>query len=217
MPRRPTPTRDTCTHVTIRCNNKDFLLNLSRNYDGIISWLASLPYYFNVRIHHFVIMSNHIHLLVTPQNDDFGVAMSYCLTNLAKFLNHKNKRINHVFGNRYCPSIITKESHLINVIRYIYQNPVRAGITSNYMKYRYSSLGFYLSLWNDGIPIYPDPITKNFFNQGIDGHEQWIQILQKSLVENDVAQVRNSLARYRFRFSIRQLKAMTDYETTLNV
>ena len=112
-------------HVTLRCNNKEPLLGIDQNFEQIVSWVNCLPLFFSVSIHHVLLMSNHIHLLVTPQKDNMGDAMSYFLTNLSKFLNFSNQRKNHIFGNRNKPTIIKNKEHLINVIRYIYQNPVR--------------------------------------------------------------------------------------------
>ena len=81
--------------------------------------------------------------------------MQYFLTNLSKYLNYELKHKNHIFGDRYYPTIIRNKKHLINVIRYIYQNPIRANICYNVEDYKYSSLGFYSGLFNHGIQIDP--------------------------------------------------------------
>ena len=117
MTRRKTPKKNQTSHITIRCNNKEYLFDLENNYSTFVSYFNAFPLIYNVQIHHVMFMSNHIHLLVTPTEDNLGKAMSYVLTQLSKYLNGKNQRINHIFGNRYFPSIIEDNKYLKNVIR----------------------------------------------------------------------------------------------------
>ena len=106
MPRRKIPDIGQTAHITIRSNNREFLFDLDTNFSDMVSWFNALPCFFNISIHHILFMSNHIHLLATAHKAKINIGMSYLLTNLSKFLNHRNKRINHVFGNRYAPTVI---------------------------------------------------------------------------------------------------------------
>jgi len=162
-------------------------------------------------------MSNHIHLLVTPQEHVLGDAMRYFLTNLAKFMNHRNGRINHVFANRYYASIIRKESHLMNVIRYLYQNPVRAGIVEKITDYPYSSLGFYLGYNNYGLKLYPDSVTKEYWKQTLVGRDEWLKQIQTNYTTVEAGIVKQSLKRRTFRFSREQLTSIQKHSTTIAI
>lgn len=215
MPRRPTPIQNQVVHLTVRCNNKKSFFNLEQDFSGIVSWLNTLPLFFQISVHHALIMPNHIHLLATAQSHNAGMAMSYFLTNLSKFLNFQRGRINHIFGNRYRPTVIVSERHLVNVIRYIYQNPVRAGIVKAVADYPYSSLGFYLGTENNGMILSPDSFTKNIFDFGIRGFELWSEYLNSTLKESDVRHVRQSLSRGFYRFSNKQLMDLAKNTSTL--
>ena len=215
MPRRITPGAGQTAHITIRCNNKEFLFKLSQNFGSMVSWLDTLPLFFSIRIHHAILMSNHIHILLTTTEGNIGRAMSYCLTNLSKYFHYKNDTINHIFGNRYSPTIIESNNHLINVIRYIYQNPVRAGITNNVFDYPYSTLSNYLGNANNGFIVSPDSYTFEKFKRGLEGRDEWIEHIANIYNEKDLELVKLSLSRSKFRFTHRQHLTIENNETSL--
>jgi putative transposase len=216
MPRRSGPKSGQCAHITFRCNNKSFLLNLAKNWDVIVSWLNCLPFFFSVSLHHVLVMSNHFHLLLTPTKDNFPQALGYFLTNLSKYFNSHDNRKDHFFGNRYYPTIISDEKHLINVIRYIYQNPYRAKITKDILSYPYSSLGFYLGINNYGLKLYPDSFTKTLFNTYlVSGLLYWVDEIKRAIPEGDVRMIRKSLARGSYRYSQEQLRILKFYNSEL--
>jgi len=215
MPRRKAPEIGEITHVTVRCNNGEFFFDLENQFDSITSWINCLPAFFDISIHHVLFMSNHIHLLITPQSELIGNAFSYLLTNLSKYLNHSNQRSNHIFGNRYAPTVIKDERHLANVIRYIYQNPVRAGILQSPFDYPYSSLGFYVGTTNPMIFLKPDPTTTAMFKSGLDGRHNWITAISNDLDDNDTELMRQCLSRSMFQFSQKQLQRISKKGSSL--
>jgi REP element-mobilizing transposase RayT len=150
MSRRPTPKKGQTVHVTLRCQNKAFNLKPSKFSEDLNSWIACLPNFFAIQLHHYVIMSNHFHFLLTPFENNFGDAMCYFTTNVAKFLNYEHDKCNHIFGNRYAATVIGSTDHLMNCIRYIYQNPIRAGIAK--------SLDDYPFLVLDITPVLVEPV-----------------------------------------------------------
>ena len=125
------------------------------------------------------------------------------------------KMVNHVFGNRYIPTIIADERHLINVIRYIYQNPVRAGIVDNINNYPYSCLGQYLGIENIGLKIIPDSYTRSMFQYGIDGYMEWLSHINANLNIVDTGNVKQSLSRSIYRYSRRQRDTIFKNETSI--
>ncbi|MBU0506163.1 MAG: hypothetical protein ABII18_04265 [bacterium] len=210
MTRRISPRAGDTAHVSIRCNNKKYYLNLSDNFFALVSWLNSLEVYYSVQLHHAVFMSNHLHLLLTPRENNLGQAMSFFLTNTAKYLNYKNDRINHVFGNRYASTIINDEKHLMNTIRYMYQNPVRALITNDVLSYPYSSLGSYLGFSNPGIFLTPDLYTKRMFNFGLEGRYEWLNWIEDIYSERELDILRKIHGRSYFKLTLKQTKEIRD-------
>ena len=134
-----------------------------------------------------------------------------------KFLNHNNNRINHVFGGRYCPTTIDEDRHLINVVRYIYQNPVHANIVRTPTEYRYSSLGDYLAFYKSGIILTPDTYTLNLFKNGWEGWNHWQATINNKIPEHDTNQIRTSLKRSKFKYTEKQYRIIKKTGTTLNL
>lgn len=210
MARKYTPSAGETAHVTIRCNNKEFLFDLQKNFNGMVSWINCLPAFFNVTLHHVMFMSNHMHLLLTPQEDNLGIALSYSLTNLSKYLNYTLERTNHIFGNRNYPSVIKDKRHLMNVIRYLYQNPVRAGIVPTVRDYPYSSLNFYLKGESLGFWLQPDIWTHRMFDSGVAGLIAWFAEVDLELNDDDLGMMKKSMRRRVFKFTRRQQKTIRD-------
>lgn len=217
MARLPPPKRFETSHVTVRCNNKEYLFDLKRNYRVFVTWLNSLHVMYDVQIHHVLFMSNHMHILLTPQDNNLSQAMSYFLTNLSKYLNYRKNRSDHIFGKRYSPTVVRDSRHFMNVIRYIYQNPVRAGLVDRAEKYPYSSLGCYLGHKNDGIMLTPDIITSNLMEAGFEGLESWKMLVGSPLLDEDVRCLRKILARRSFKFTYRQLQKIAGTGSSLRI
>lgn len=217
MPRLPTPGRYDTSHVTVRCNNREYLFNLKQNFGDLVSWVNSLSIMYDVDVHHILFMSNHMHILLTPNHDNLGLAMSYFLTNTAKLLNSRSGRNDHIFGRRYRPTVVKNSRHFMNVIRYIYQNPLRARMVKQVEEYPYSSLGFYLGENNPGFIIKPDYYTQDLFNLGLPGWESWLEGVRDLLLEDDVQLLRNSFEKKMFKISTKQIKRLQMRETRLRL
>jgi putative transposase len=91
-------------------------------------------------VHSYVIMSNHYHLQVTPPHESaLPRAMQRINTSYTKYFNRKHQRIGTIWGDRHRPVLIESERQWLACLRYIEQNPVRAGIVEQPGDYRWSS------------------------------------------------------------------------------
>jgi putative transposase len=86
----------------------------------------------------FCLMTTHYHLLVRP-GDDPSRAMHRLNGRYALEFNRRHGRRGHVFESRYRPRAVETDSHLLEVIRYIALNPVRAGLARTPEGWRWSS------------------------------------------------------------------------------
>lgn len=93
-------------------------------------------------IHAFVLMGNHYHLLVSTPECNLDKFMEHFNRRLSKKINQEARIMNHKFANRYKWTIIDSKSYLFNIYRYLYQNPIRAGLCQLCIDYPYSSLRF---------------------------------------------------------------------------
>jgi len=100
---------------------------------------------FGHRIHAFCLMNNHVHLLVQSGTEPLGKAMQNLVFRYAKRLNKKFQTTGHRFQGRYFSGIIEDDSYLLEVLKYIHLNPVRANIVRNPSDFSWSSHNYYLN------------------------------------------------------------------------
>jgi REP element-mobilizing transposase RayT len=114
-------------HVGARGNNKQRIFLTDRDRHLFLLQLDRLAAKHHWRILAYALMRNHYHLVVRIA--DGGLARGMCELNTAyaRTFNIEHGRKNHLFGRRYWSELATSDDHLTNVIRYVLQNPRRAG------------------------------------------------------------------------------------------
>lgn len=91
----------------------------------------------------YCLMSNHIHLLIHEKSEGISQAMKRIGTSYAWCYNQKYFRTGHLFQGRYKSECVEDDAYLLTVIRYIHNNPVKAGVVSKPEDYRWSSIHAY--------------------------------------------------------------------------
>jgi len=99
---------------------------------------------FGCRIHAFCLMTNHIHLAVQVGNIPLSRVMQNLGFRYTQYHNHKRKLKGHLFQGRYKALLIDADSYLLELVRYLHLNPVRAGMVQDPEAYAWSSHGAYL-------------------------------------------------------------------------
>jgi len=93
-------------------------------------------------LHAYVIMTNHLHLLVTPQDkDQLSQFMQIMANRYVRYFNALHDRTGSIWEGRYKSSVIDSEAYLLTLYRYIEQNPVSANMVKQASEYRWSSYG----------------------------------------------------------------------------
>lgn len=139
-------------HVTARCNNKDwFSIALNKCWEIFVNELSEIVEKYQIDLHAFVLMSNHFHLMLSTPQGNLGNTMKYFMSKTSRQIAREAGRINHVFGARYKWSLLHEQQSVAYVLKYIYRNPVRAGITQTVEDYPYSTISC------DKFPTIPMP------------------------------------------------------------
>lgn len=131
-------------HVCARSNNKDwFYLSKSQIWDIFKSKINQVIEDYKLTVHAFVLMDNHYHMIVTT-NEDHTLDKVMCVfqTSISRTVNHISGRTNHVFGGPYKGSLIKSEEHYFNIYKYVYRNPIQAGLVLDVKDYKYSTYNF---------------------------------------------------------------------------
>ncbi len=92
----------------------------------------------------YCLMGNHFHLLIQEGHEGISVFMKRLGTSYAYWYNRKYNRIGHVFQDRFKSESVENNAYLLTVIRYIHQNPVKAGIVEKAQNYQWSSCSAYV-------------------------------------------------------------------------
>jgi len=127
-------------HVVQRGNNRDPIFFDESDYRAYLKWLKEAAEKYHCKIHAYVLMTNHVHLLVTPE-DDMGVSrmMQYVGRYYVPYVNHTYGRTGTLWEGRYKSSLIDSDTYLLTCCRYIELNPVRAAMVSHPNEYMWSS------------------------------------------------------------------------------
>jgi len=104
------------------------------------NWLYESSKKYDVAIHAWVFMTNHVHLLVTPSTPDGVSKMMQALGRYyVRYFNRAHERTGTLWEGRFKSCAIEAEKYLLNCYRYIELNPVRAGMVKSPEMYKWSS------------------------------------------------------------------------------
>jgi REP element-mobilizing transposase RayT len=128
-------------HVTGRCINREwFSIPLPEVWGIFSDYLHFISHAYEVRIHSFVLMSNHFHLLISTPKANLDEAMEYLLREVSRHIGRDSGRINQVFGGPYHWTVIKNGVHYSHAYKYVYRNPVQAGMCKRVQDYPFSTL-----------------------------------------------------------------------------
>ena len=147
MPRQPRyPMAGVPQHIIQRGNNRQVTFLEDADYSHYRNYLADALSMHHCRLHAYVLMTNHVHLLVTPQHvDGMSKLMQSVGRRYVRYFNDSHQRTGTLWEGRYKASPTDSAQYLLTCYRYIELNPVRAGIVSDPGEYPYSSYSYHAS------------------------------------------------------------------------
>jgi putative transposase len=127
-------------HVIQRGNNRQVCFADEQDFTAYAGWLKGYSKKYQVDIHAWVLMTNHVHLLCTPRGQN---AVSHMMQSLGRhyvrYFNFSYKRTGTLWEGRFKSRLVQEETYLIQLYRYIELNPVRAGMVEQPSDYVWSS------------------------------------------------------------------------------
>ena len=131
-----------------RGHNKQVVFAEEADYRYYLTTLEEFKDAFGVKVYGFWLMTNHVHLLITPNMElGLGKTMQMLGRYYVQYFNHTYKRTGTLWEGRYKATLIDSERYLLTCYRYIELNPVRAeGMADHpsgypWSRYRYNALG----------------------------------------------------------------------------
>ena len=127
-------------HVVQRGINRNACFFADTDYRTYLRYLAEFSTRFSCSVHAYCLMTNHVHLLLTPHTPD---ACARLMKNLGQCyvqgVNQRLRRTGTLWEGRFHSCLVTAERYVLACYRYIELNPVRAGMVAAPGEYRWSS------------------------------------------------------------------------------
>lgn len=127
-------------HVIQRGNNREPCFFAEEDFQYYLECLQKSAEKFGCLVHAYVLMTNHVHLLITPQVD-CGVSqlMQSIGRKYVRYINSQYCRTGTLWEGRYKSSLVDSENYLLTCMQYIELNPVRASMVAVPEEYKWSS------------------------------------------------------------------------------
>ena len=127
-------------HIIQRGNNRSVCFHTEEDYQLYLHHLQEFAVKFGCAIHAWVLMTNHVHLLLTPQKpDSASLLMKHLGQRYVQYINRTYKRSGTLWEGRFRSCLTQSEDYVLVCYRYIELNPVRAGMVNQPKDYRWSS------------------------------------------------------------------------------
>ena len=126
-------------HVTSRGNQGHPIFRDDEHRKEFLEIIAATGRRYNWLCHAYCLMDNHYHLVVETPDGNLSKAMRQVNAVYTQYFNRREQTAGHLFQGRYKAILIQKDSHLLEVIRYVLLNPVRAGLARTAGDFRWSS------------------------------------------------------------------------------
>lgn len=134
-------------HVVLRGNNRQAIFFSDLDRQHWLAVLAEAATQYRVAIHAFVLMDNHVHLLLSPENaEGLSRMMQAVGRRYVGWFNARHQRSGTLWEGRFRAGLIEGERHLLACMRYIELNPVRAGLCADAAQWPWSSAAHHLGL-----------------------------------------------------------------------
>jgi len=126
-------------HVICRGNNRECIFRDDADRQRYLKLLRGYRDRWSAVIHAYVLMPNHVHLLIETPTRPLSEFMRGLNTAYTMGFNRRYRRVGHVFQGRYKSYVVEKDAYLLELTRYIHLNPVRAGLVDRPERYPWSS------------------------------------------------------------------------------
>lgn len=127
-------------HVILRGNNRSDIFGAEADYRFFLEKLQLACIKHGAKIHAYVLMTNHLHLLITPEHENsLAKTLQMLGRYYVQYYNYTYRRMGTLWEGRYKATLIDSETYLLTCMRYIELNPVRAGMVSHPSEYKWSS------------------------------------------------------------------------------
>ena len=145
-------------HIIQRGNNRQAIFSSTADYMLLLALLKENAQKFGVAVHAYVLMTNHFHILATPEQlNSLPLMMQAVGRSYVRYFNDAQHRSGTLWEGRYRSTLIQTDRYLLTCMAYLDLNPVRAGLVRQAKEYEWSSHRHYIGQRADKL-ITPHPL-----------------------------------------------------------
>lgn len=131
-------------HVMLRGINRQTIFEDDEDRERFLDTIKRYKQISKFEIYGYCLMSNHVHLLIKEAEEDISTVIKRISSSYVYWYNWKYSRSGHLFQERYKSEAVENDGYLLTVLRYVHQNPVKAGLVKNTQEYKWSSYSEYI-------------------------------------------------------------------------
>ena len=178
-------------HVIQRGNNRKRCFFRPSDYVSYLNTLLYARQRYKVAVHAYVLMTNHVHMLVTPENEDsVSRMMQFLGREYVMQINSAYSRTGTLWEGRFKSSLVDSENYCLTCYKYIELNPVRAGIVQSPADYRWSSFRAN-ALGGRSSIIHPRPEWLKLGNSRRTRCRHYRSLFDTAITNDDLVHIRN--------------------------
>lgn len=140
-------------HIMLRGVNHQQIFEEEYDYLKFLSILRECQQISQFSLYAYCLMGNHVHLLLAVKEEPLDLCLKRIQNRFVFWYNTKYERIGPLFQGRFKSEPVADEKYLLNVCRYIHQNPVKAGLCQDIEEYPWSSIHAYHGMPDDLLDI----------------------------------------------------------------
>lgn len=184
-------------HMVQRDNDRQACFFHDTDYVRYLHDLREAALRQGCQLHAYVLMTNHVHLLVTPAAEGAVSRMMQTVGGrYVRYVNDTSGRSGTLWEDRYKSSLVDNESYVLACYRYIELNPVRAGMATTPAEYRWSSHASNGSGAHDPL-VTPHRVYCDLADDPAKRREHYREVISQSIPEKEVAAIRLYIQRQR--------------------
>lgn len=141
-------------HIMLRGINRQIIFEDDEDCEKYLQCLAECKAISGFTLHAYCLMGNHVHLLIQEGREPLEQIFKRIGARYVFWYNWKYKRSGHLFQDRFKSEPVNDDAYFLAVLRYIYQNPIKAGLCKRLAEHRWSS---FCELTAASMPKLTDP------------------------------------------------------------
>jgi len=179
-------------HIIQRGNNRDATFYAQPDYQFYLACLDDAVRRYKLAIHAYVLMTNHVHILATPEHkESISLVMQSVGRRYVQYINKEYRRTGTLWEGRHKACLVNADEYLMTCSRYIELNPVAASMAPHPGDYRWSSFRCNASGKNDPLVTRHD-LYKHLGSTSEERQESYLHLFDHAVDPEDIKRIKSA-------------------------